>query len=354
MFGSQILDVVIGLCMMYLLISLVSTIAVEWFADLFSLRAKNLETAIKSMLTGKAAGNDEREEFLSQFYDHPRIQSLSKKATSKPSRISSSVFADTIIALVFDDKPVADVAGDLSRSVVANISKDEKTPVLVKYAIKNEYVEKHIGQAITSLMAKPKMEIDQFRESLEQWYDETMVRAQGWYKRWAQGLNIVIALVICFSLNADTIQMANRLYVDKDLRDALVATATKLQCEEEEGENKCADKVATANNILDTYKKESLSDNIYTLPIGWPAKSDAKSDGGPEGKVNAGSGGRKVQIYPNRDDITGMKIVGILLTVFAVSLGSQFWIDTVRQLVELRLGGAKVERKTPPTPNPVP
>jgi len=320
MFGSQILDVVIGLCMMYLLISLVSTIAVEWLAAYFNWRSANLKTAIKSLLTGSEVVKEGEIDLLAEFYKHPRIKSLSKDGKSEPSAISSSTFADTMINLLLEPGTPANAANEITKKAIEEIDETGKSKY-VSYLLKKKVATNHIENVINSMIAKPKMEIDQFRESLEQWYDETQARAQGWYKKKTHKWNLGIALLVCLALNADTIQMGGRIYRNPALQKALVASAsTYVHRSENPGSGS---NVEEANFLIETMKKQIGQDDIYAYPIGW--KGNCPKDGW------AWLG----------------KIVGILLTVFAVSLGSQFWIDTVRQLVELRLGGAKVEKKEP-------
>jgi len=51
MFGSEILEVAIGLAFVYLLLSLVCSVMNEWIAGVFSMRAKNLEVGIQSLFS---------------------------------------------------------------------------------------------------------------------------------------------------------------------------------------------------------------------------------------------------------------------------------------------------------------
>ncbi|MDH5510207.1 MAG: hypothetical protein OEZ32_07600 [Nitrospinota bacterium] len=316
MFSTAILDVAIGLCMMYLLISLVCTVAVEWVAAYFNWRSNNLKTAIKSLLTGNASS--EKIDLLAAFYAHPRIKSLSKDNNSEPSSISSSVFADTVIDMLLEPGSPDKTAEVITKRALDELDENGKNKYL-SYVLKSTLATEHIQKTISSLIARPKMEIDQFRESVEHWYDETQARAQGWYKRRTHIWNLGIAFVICLALNADTIQIANRIYADPALQKALVASASAYMEDAKNGENKT--NTQKADLLLETMKKEIDQGSIYAYPIGWKGHC-------PKGNI-----------------AWLMKIAGIILTVFAINLGSQFWINTVRGLVELRLGGAKPPKR---------
>ena len=87
MFGSQVLDVIVGLVFVYLLLSIICTAANEMIASLFALRARNLARGIANLLADRRIkGLDEL------FYDHPLIKSL-YQGKRIPSYVPSRTFA---------------------------------------------------------------------------------------------------------------------------------------------------------------------------------------------------------------------------------------------------------------------
>src|SRR5271168_5094197 len=100
MFGSQVLEVVIGLSLIYLVLSIGCSGVKEVIAALFSLRAKTLESGVRRML--KNGPND----FTAQLFAHPIIQATAPEG-EKPSYISSRMFAAALLALVAPPPPVA-------------------------------------------------------------------------------------------------------------------------------------------------------------------------------------------------------------------------------------------------------
>src|ERR1051325_8642963 len=112
MFGSEILDIGIGLAFVYLLLSLVCSVVNEWIAGVIGLRAKNLEAGISSLfsdgkLTVPASGTGPQvEKFLADaVYDHGLIQSLSRadwldkllKREGRPSYIPANLFSMALV-----------------------------------------------------------------------------------------------------------------------------------------------------------------------------------------------------------------------------------------------------------------
>lgn len=70
--------------------------------------------------------------------------------------------------------------------------------------------------------------LDEIKDNLAQWYNDTMDRVSGWYKRNTQVIVFVIALIVSFGLNADTIAITTRLLQDSALRDSAAASARAI------------------------------------------------------------------------------------------------------------------------------
>jgi hypothetical protein len=91
MFNSGILDVVIGVVVVYLQLSLVCTAVNELVALWLGKRAKELEKGIRGLLT--------KPELVDKFYDHPLIKGLQPDGR-KPSYIPSRTFSLALMDIV--------------------------------------------------------------------------------------------------------------------------------------------------------------------------------------------------------------------------------------------------------------
>ena len=69
--------------------------------------------------------------------------------------------------------------------------------------------------------------LEAFQLQLEQWFDDSMNRVSGWYKRQTQFLLFAIGLVVALLFNVNMIAIAGKLSTDKDARDKLVTMAIK-------------------------------------------------------------------------------------------------------------------------------
>lgn len=79
---------------------------------------------------------------------------------------------------------------------------------------------------LASLLQDAENDVTKFRALLEQWFNDTMKRATGWYKQKVQFVLLVVGLGIAICFNANTITMVKKLSVDKDARNKLIEMAT--------------------------------------------------------------------------------------------------------------------------------
>ncbi|TVQ22717.1 MAG: hypothetical protein EA367_03460 [Leptolyngbya sp. DLM2.Bin15] len=71
--------------------------------------------------------------------------------------------------------------------------------------------------------------IQHLEVELSGWFDQSMERASGVYKRNAKGIALILGVAIAYAANADTLYMIERLSQDSDLRRAIQTAAGQLQ-----------------------------------------------------------------------------------------------------------------------------
>jgi hypothetical protein len=141
-----------------------------------------------------------------------------------------------------------------------------------------------------------------FRRSAETWYDDTMARVSGWYRRRVQIVLWVIAIVVALLLNVDTVNIGRTLWTDDAVRAAVVEQA------------RAAADAPDPNAIAESADK-------LAIPLGWDF------GGGP-------------QDLPEGWEAWLGKAIGLLLTAAAVSLGAPFWFDLLGKVARLRSTGS--------------
>lgn len=300
MFGSQALEIAMSLTLLYLLLALTCSVLNEWMAGLLNMRAKNLWEGVRNLLY-----DSEGTGLARQLYDHALVKNLGRSG-QLPSYVPSRTFAMALFDLV---APVKDATTPRTiqdiRNAVANIP--------------NERVK----SALVSLIDDAGGDLKKAQENVERWYDDAMDRVSGWYKKKTQVIILLWALVVTLSVNADTILIANTLAHDSTLRASLVAMA-----EATAKEPLPQDAKGTAERV------QQMSSEIKKLglPIGWSrASKDPKNPNDPKS-------------LPSDIGEWALKIIGLLLTTGAVSLGAPFWFDVLNKVANIRSVGKQPGR----------
>jgi hypothetical protein len=164
------------------------------------------------------------------------------------------------------------------------------------------------------MLADAKGDRDRFRLSLEHWYDDAMDRVSGWYKRNVQRIILVLSIVIVASLNVDTIKIAQLLWRVPTERAAVASAAANQAAAGQSGGD------------VDSSVRQVQALN---LPIGWTP---------PHRGTTVSTDPRHV---PDQVSSWLVKLLGMLITVLALSLGAPFWFDALGKLSGLGKSGPK-------------
>jgi hypothetical protein len=317
LFNSTVLDVAIGIVFVYLLLAIICTAANEYIAGLLKTRSKMLEKALLQLLdnqpsnTQNAAtgGGDGKGQngFLKDFYIHPLLTGMMRDK-SHPSYLPARTFALAVMDLATPSRSGSITFADLEAGVKAMPDGDVKRTLL-------------------ALLQNTNADLDAAQKAIEGWFDDTMDRVSGWYKRRTQLVTLLIALVITILTNADTIHVARRLWTDPVLRSAVVDEAknraqkpppVSVEYKDKDNPLKPTSTAAEGNVISD--KERALLGEL----IGWRT---CKPNDPPESCTSwAGANG------PER-------LLGWILTILAISLGAPFWFDLLNKFMNIRSAG---------------
>lgn len=349
------LDVSIGVVFLYLLLALIVTTVQELGATVLRFRAKHLYDAIAGMLEGT---DSEGLQPLKAFLKHPLIRNLSDEAIGDdgklvgwrnrgmPSYIPSKTFALALVDVLRGNTTPSQLAGVSplladAREAIKKLPKDSRAARALNLLLKD-------AEALTSDIDKQTKLVS---DRIEGWFNDRMARASGWYKRKAQVWSLVIAAVVTFLANADTIHVVDRLWGDAALRTAVAASAQQFVQSQPATPASGATTPSTDDPTVDAKVKIKLAlaqaEQLKSsqLPVGWhwlPAYGD-KSDSPKSGLcVRAEPGDGKARCW-SADHIDYVLVfVGWLITALAVSLGAGFWFDTLSKVLSLRGSGPRV------------
>lgn len=333
MFGSSILEVSIGLIFVYLLLGLICTAANELAAAVLRMRATNLEKGIRNLLNDPA-GNM----LAKKFYDHPLIKGLYRDEKRKPSYIPPRTFALALMDIIM---PV-DGARPKNMKEICKMITDTKdlNPQLQKALLIL------IDEADNNL-EKKMTDFSKVLTNIEMWFNTSMERAAGWYKRKTQLVVFVIAIIFIFALNIDTISISKDLSNNSALRASIVAAAQEsakqpsllipagqtIPQSADIGTD-IADEQPSSSNLEEIYghlKRQIGQIEQLGIPIGW-------NNSLPDNKF---SKAQKIWWWVT-------KFLGLILTVFAASLGAPFWFDILNKIISIRSAGKTPEEVTEP------
>jgi hypothetical protein len=303
------LDVALGLIFVFLVLSLVCSALMETLSSILAWRAAYLKKGLVSLLD---------EDLMNEVFDHPLVNPLVRPARELSPRLASIPVVRRAVGWWRRERypsylPSRTViAALLDLDVEARAREAARTVDDAVARVPNERVR----EALTTLWRDVKERVDKkedqlaaFRKSAETWYDDTMARVSGWYRRRVQLVLWCIAITLAVLLNVDSVNLARVFWSDETVRAAVVAQAERAA---EQGE---ADGVSQDLEALE-------------VPLGW----------------SFGDG--RAQDLPSGWQAWLAKVIGILLTSAAISLGAPFWFDLLGKVAKLRSSGSPPPPRT--------
>jgi hypothetical protein len=206
----------------------------------------------------------------------------------------------------------------------------EKAPVISSAKAQMKFIKKNMKGPGSSNTTKVLYGLIQNSESLGElkqkvgiWYDDYMDRVSGWYKRKVKFALLWISAVLVFSMNIDAIVISKELFSNVSLREAMVAAA------EDYSENNPVliesqdTTTAQLQEKVDSLRNQIASFRNFDLPIGWGGKPD----------IDTCACSYMKSIWKK---LTPLKLLGLLLSILAISMGAPFWFDVLNKFIRVR------------------
>ncbi|MGF6151924.1 hypothetical protein [Pseudomonas fluorescens] len=325
MFGSVVLDAILGMLALFTLLGIFVTTLTEIIQSFFQkVRAKYLYNALKLLFTGKLKGlSDSDLAFFQQVLDHPMIQSMAPPG-NRPSYLDPAMLAQVVITLLLhkDDTTTLD------------IPLDELNAALTKGIA--QVPSEHLRRALSTMLAAAQAKVTTaqellcaFKTRLEHWINAVMDRAEGWMRRNAKVVSLACSLVICLVLNVNAFDLMQGMVRNDTLRAAGMQMANNLVTNNPSAtfDQLCANRDDKAQCQFD-----SALSSLQALPqgaIGW---------NNPPAFLH--------NDQTNKIAWFGYWLLGVMTAALAASLGGDFWFKMLSQMI--RLTGSK----TVPQPKP--
>jgi hypothetical protein len=304
LFNSTILEVAIGLIFVYLLLSIMCTAGNEWVAALTRRRGETLRRGLAQLLGDQPIqGAQAPDALIRAFYDHPLIKSMMHDK-NHPTYLAPRNFSATLTDIITGAQQ-----GQLAFNDIL--------------AAANALPDGEVKGSLLALLRRSDGDLDKARFAIEGWFNDAMDRVSGWYKRRTQIWTIVIAAVLTLVANADTIQIARKLWTDPVLRAAVVEEAkaraqkprptVSVEYKDEDDPTNPTVTRNEGNQISD--KERDLLGQLVGWRSGW------------------------------RENWSWLTPLGWLLTILAISMGAPFWFDMLNKVMNVRFAGKSPDEK---------
>jgi hypothetical protein len=299
---AQILDVAIGLSLIFFLFSVLVSAVQELMASTLNWRGRGWEEAVQRWLDGT---------FKPSHFIGQRFR-LSRRTDLPATSLAAAVLSHGALTSLMKDErlPSYAPAEAVSNALIDELRKrahdEAPTAEGLRWAIAS-LGNQALREQLEPILQQSGGDLAAVRRLIARAYDQVMDRASGRYKRFSQVVQLVLGMLVAILFNVDAIYIGQVLTASEALRTELVAVA-----KETVDKNKAAEDGET-DAILRAYGDIAA----LNLPIGLPVREEQS-----------------------------WWFIGWLITALALSQGAPFWFDLMANLVRVRGAGKKPETST--------
>jgi hypothetical protein len=359
MFQNAAIDVAIALILMYLMLSLLCTVINEYIATRLKLRATALAQALEKFLdhpplreafykNGLIVGSKQATATGQQSM--PGVDTVARALTSGVRKVTGARPPASSEAAARSEKGRVATASASDRekdhpsylssrsvalALIGSLDTGKPVPGIedIRAAVTTRLPDSGIRDVLLASLTEAGNDLDKLRTSIATWFDNSMERLGGAYKRKLKLISFLIGLGVTVVFNADSVTVAKILWSDGDRRAAIAAVATEVAKERPKTPSGDVDDKEVGEQIK---KTEST---LRLLPIGWDCGANPVAKGVWDCV--------KTKLVNGWNDKTraATRLLGLFMTTAALTLGAPFWFDTLQKFVNLRGAGAKPKRE---------
>lgn len=281
----QLLEVAVGLVVVYYILGAIVSFITQLINDAAQTRGKALQKYLQQALGDK---------YL-ELKDLPQIKSL------RPIRYKNwlGVFGSVTEPKMVEKIPapvLVDAFFDVTGlSGKAGLNADELLAAI------NQLPESEGKQAVMKWVGQGVTDVNKLRDRTTAYLSGVLDQAGATFKANARSVVIILSILITLLFGTDSIQLARDLWGNAELRAVAAAQANAVV--QQQGAD------VSLDQLIDDLK-------AYSIQIGW-WQTQSLPQGG-----NAGTWAGFILL----------KIIGLGLTALAVSQGSSFWYDLLKRL----------------------
>lgn len=174
--------------------------------------------------------------------------------------------------------------------------------------------------------------VRQLEIEVETWFNRSMDRASGVYRRNAKGVAILIGILLAATTNTDTFHVIDRLSRDTTLRSTIAQSANQIVTQSTLPPVGATAEAPTGSTAIqqDLEAVKTAVENVLEelpLPIGWDPRNLSE------------------QMPEDVDLLISIPRMGLgwIVTGIALSMGSSFWFDLLGRIVRVRNTGSSTK-----------
>jgi len=312
------LDILLGLSVVMLMVSLIVTVLTEAIANLLQMRGKHLLEGVIGLLkqVDRNVPDHVVKAIATTILTHPLIR-------SKGSRFGTVIHREELTKLVLelaaDEGPerltppiLAELRAMLQRNGIADPNKTLENVRTV--ALRLELAHPELSNNLRYSTAFLHEANSRFLAKINGWFDQTIDRVSDRFTRATRIVTFCGSLLVALLLQLDTAQLVNRLSEDSNLRGDLVKQAITVDRENLAPSPERSRSLVPALSDPDRKRLRALvQDDIIDFPT-------------------------SIREWAGRWTLDNflMKLLGITLTATLLSLGAPFWYSALKNLIRLR------------------
>lgn len=335
------LDILLGLSVVMLMVSLIVTVLTETLTSLLQMRGKHLLEGVIGLLqqVDRDLPDHVVNAVATTILTHPLIRS---KGCRFGSVIHREELTKLVLELAADEGPQRlkpEILNELTAMLSRNGIPDPKKTLedVRKVALQLELSHPELSNNVRYSTAFLQEANSRFLGKIHGWFDQTIDRVSDRFTRTTRIVTFCGSLLVALVLQLDTAQLVNRLSEDSNLRAELVKRAMPIN---------------QRNAMLSLEKPSSVpAEGVTTAD---QTNATANPDKSPELVPPLSDDDRERLRQLAQDDVIQfpmsvrawigrwtrdnfiMKFLGIALTATLLSLGAPFWYNALKNLIRLR------------------
>ncbi|UBF29984.1 hypothetical protein K9N68_37920 (plasmid) [Kovacikia minuta CCNUW1] len=306
-----LLDIIIGLSLIYTFLSLLASGLVEFVVVVLRWRTQYLKQIIITLMGESLERGDDPDQFKNtiagKLLDSSQIISATQPINRRNRSIvlpevSPQVFANALLD-VLQSLPQPDDPGTNHKSAPTEAIVQLKAIIRSSPDLSPQLKEnlQRIIDRAQSIEPNSEYQLLRVKYEIGLWFSHAMVLAPNTYKLHFKMVSFFVSLGLVMAINVDSLYIIRRISENTATRAVILQNATRIQgCQNSLNSPRCKEHI-------------SLLMESTTLPIGWQASN------------------RRKQFAQLNHIIILRTIGGWFLTSLAVAMGSHFWLRLLRQ-----------------------